>query len=225
MFRRESNGLKLTFRLAGINNQNFLMRDEETGTYWQQISGEAIAGPLKGQRLELIRADELTFKLWREEQPGGTVLQDDKQFAAEYAKKDWETKMLKTPTVLSYSENGRQSRDLMIGVAAFGASRAYPYEVVLKEKLIQDRLGAEPILLVVGADGASVRAFRRRLAGDTPDFYQTEPGVFMDSAQGLQWNFQGCAPTGVCLEPLNIIKDYWFDWRHYHPDTTVFKGK
>ena len=71
MFRRESNGLKLTFRLAGINNQNFLMRDEETGTYWQQISGEAIAGPLKGQRLELIRADELTFKLWREEQPGG----------------------------------------------------------------------------------------------------------------------------------------------------------
>jgi len=33
-------GLKLTFHLAGINSQNFLMRDEETGTYWQQISGD-----------------------------------------------------------------------------------------------------------------------------------------------------------------------------------------
>ena len=36
-------GLVLTFHLAGINNQNFLMRDEQTGTYWQQISGRAIS--------------------------------------------------------------------------------------------------------------------------------------------------------------------------------------
>ena len=126
MFRRESNGLRLTFRLAGINNQNFLMRDEETGTYWQQITGEAISGPLKGQRLQLISADELTFGLWRTEQPNGTVLQDDKPFAAGYAKKDWEAKMQKTRTVLNYAENGQQPRNLMIGISAFGASRAYP---------------------------------------------------------------------------------------------------
>ena len=41
----------LTFHLAGINNQNFLMRDEETGTWWQQITGEASVGPLQGQAL------------------------------------------------------------------------------------------------------------------------------------------------------------------------------
>ena len=41
MWRREIDGLRLTFHLAGINNQNFVMRDEETGTYWQQISGAA----------------------------------------------------------------------------------------------------------------------------------------------------------------------------------------
>jgi len=39
----EIDGLRLTFHLAGINNQNFLMRDEETGTYWQQISGYGIS--------------------------------------------------------------------------------------------------------------------------------------------------------------------------------------
>jgi hypothetical protein len=37
----------LNFHLAGINNQNFIMRDEETGTWWQQVSGTAIQGPLK----------------------------------------------------------------------------------------------------------------------------------------------------------------------------------
>lgn len=228
MFRRECNGLRLTFHLAGINNQNFLMRDEETGTYWQQITGEAVSGPLKGNRLQLISADELTFQLWRSEQPSGMVLSDDKQFATKYEKKDWEVKMQKTPTVLSYAEVGRQPRDLMLGIDAFGASRGFPYELVLKQKLIQDRIGPEPILLVVGPDGASVRAFRRKIAGskEAPEFYQIEgEPFFMDSILGVKWNFQGCSPSGVCLEPINLIKDYWFDWRHYHPNTTVFTAR
>jgi len=61
VWRREIDGQRLTFRLAGINNQNFLMRDEETGTYWQQISGAAISGPLKGRQLTLVHSDELTL--------------------------------------------------------------------------------------------------------------------------------------------------------------------
>jgi len=200
------------------------MRDEETGTYWQQISGEAVAGPLKGQHLEIISADELTFKLWRAEQPSGTVLEDDAKFASQYAPKDWDVKMQKAPTVLSYAEPGRQPRDLMLGIHAFGSSRAFPYETVIKAKLIQDHVGPESILLVVGPDNQSVRAFRRK---DSADFYllKDEPGFLMDSLTGTKWNFQGCNPSGVCLERIDIIKDYWFDWRHYHPDTTVFKNK
>ena len=44
----------LTFRLIGVNNQNFIMEDEQTGTWWQQVTGEAITGPLVGKRLELM---------------------------------------------------------------------------------------------------------------------------------------------------------------------------
>ena len=65
MWTREVAGLRLTFHLAGINNQNFLMRDEETGTYWQQISGAAVSGPLKGRQLTLVHSDELTFATWK----------------------------------------------------------------------------------------------------------------------------------------------------------------
>ena len=32
-------GRRLHFHLAGINNQNFIMQDEETGTWWQQVTG------------------------------------------------------------------------------------------------------------------------------------------------------------------------------------------
>ena len=64
-------GTRLTFRLAGINNQNFIMRDDQTGTWWQQVSGLAIHGPLKGRRLHLVPHDQITFATWKDEQPKG----------------------------------------------------------------------------------------------------------------------------------------------------------
>ena len=76
-------GQALTFRLAGINNQNFIMRDEQTGTWWQQISGEAILGPLKGKRLDHISWDEVTFAVWRGEHPEALVLLPDEPYVFE----------------------------------------------------------------------------------------------------------------------------------------------
>jgi hypothetical protein len=235
-------GLKLTFHLAGINNQNFLMRDEETGTYWQQISGLAVSGPLKGRQLPFVASDELTFALWRAEHPQGTILRDSEKYKAEYSPMDWDVKMKKAPTVLSYREAGLKPRDLMLGIRAFGASRAFPFERVIAEKLVQDRVGTEPVLLVVGPDAQSVRAFRQRVRGTSgvPEFYRTvderppakldaasaSAPLLMDSATGSRWNFQGCAvegkAKGICLQPVEVIKDYWFDWRHYNPRTTVY---
>jgi hypothetical protein len=29
----------------------------------------------------------------------------------------------------------------------------------------------------------------------------------------------------VCLEPVEVIKDYWFDWRDFNPSTTVYGRK
>ena len=235
-------GLKLTFHLAGINNQNFLMRDEETGTYWQQINGLAVSGPLKGKRLPIVASDELSFGLWRAEHRQGTVLQDLAKYKGEYSPRDWDVKMQKVRTVLSYAEAGLKPRDLMLGIQAFGASRAFPFEKVIQEKLVQDRVGSEPVLLVVGPDAESVRAFRERIPGmdEIPEFYRTADEktpakldaasaaapLLMDDATGSRWNFQGCAvegkAKGTCLEPIAVTKDYWFDWRHYNPQTTVY---
>jgi uncharacterized protein DUF3179 len=230
VFQRTIDGVPLRFHLAGINNQNFLMRDEQTGTYWQQINGLAVAGPLAGRRLPLVPADELTFALWKSEQPQGTVLKDAQAYTREYAPKNWDKRMAKVPTVISYAQAGLKPRDLMLGVHAFGASRAFPYQAVLKEQLIEDHVASEPVILVVGPDNRSVRVFRQRLPGvsSTPQFYRTlNPGAFLlDSVSGSQWNFEGCAVAGSskgkCLQRIDVIKDYWFDWRNYNPDTTVY---
>ncbi len=227
MWKRTAKGLVFTFHLAGINNQNFLMRDDETGTFWQQISGRAISGPLAGTQLEPVQSDELSFALWRAEAPDGTVLKPLPKDAGDYETKDWEVHIGKARTVLDFPHSGLKSRDIVVGVSAFGASRAYPLARILSAKLMEDRLGTEPILLMVGPDGKSIRVFQARLPGQTlaPEYYQTT-GLFMDSETGSDWNFAGCAVSGKrvgsCLTPVYALKDYWFDWRNYHPQTTIF---
>ena len=231
---RDVAGLRLTFHLAGINNQNFLMRDQETGSYWQQISGLAIAGPLKGRQLTLVLSDELNFATWKAEQPLGTVLKDVPEYASEYEVKDWDVHMASARTVIDFPEHGMKSRDLILGIRTPDASRAFLYEQVIREKLVKDRLGAEPVLLIVGGDDQSVRAFRDGIPGleGAPDFYRVaakQPGPFMlDAETGSEWNFQGCAVSGkakgMCLERIPMLKDYWFDWRNYNPQTTVWRG-
>ncbi len=74
IFKRTLNGLLLTFRLIGINNQNALLEDLESRSWWQQSTGEAIAGPLKGERLTPLVHDEVTYALWAREHPHTKVL-------------------------------------------------------------------------------------------------------------------------------------------------------
>lgn len=222
----------MTFHLAGINNQNFLMRDEQTGSYWQQISGVAIAGPMRGRTLPLIHSDEISVKLWQVEQPNGKVLAPIARYSGEYEEKDWDKKMEKARVVIQFPNSGLKMREQVFGIANDTDSRAFPVKKVLGNKLVLDHVGQEPLLLIVGRDDISVRAFRN--PSPPRDFYRLEvdrvelssAALFTDAQTGSQWNFQGCAIAGSekgrCLEPVRMIKDYWFDWKNYHQKTTIF---
>jgi hypothetical protein len=221
-------GRELHFYLAGINNQNFLMRDRETGTWWQQITGKAIFGRLKGEMLELAPSDELSVALWKKESPGGQVLTAVARDQKEYDSK-WEEEVAKLPVPISFPGTELKSRDVVIGLVVAGEARAYPIDTILKQSPIQDRLGGNPILVVVGPDGKSVRAFLSRIGdSDVELFRKSGNGEFaLLDAEGSEWNFRGCevsgAVAGKCLSELPAIKDYWFDWRNYHADTTVYR--
>ena len=219
----------LHFYLAGINNQNFLMRDRETGSWWQQITGKAVFGPMKGTTLELAPSDELSFGLWKTEAGSGQVLAPVARDHKEYDSK-WEAEVAKLPVVISFPGTELKSRDVVVGLELSGDSRAYPLDSLLKQSPIQDRVGGNPVLLAVGPDGKSVRAFVSRIDGADIEFFRKSGAsnfVLVDSENGSEWNFKGCAVTGLssgkCLTALPAIKDYWFDWRNYHPETTVYK--
>jgi len=287
VWTRTVNGRALHFYLAGINNQNFLMRDKETGTWWQQITGKAIYGPLKGASLELVLSDELTFGEWKSEVSEGKVLAEVPKYAKEYDS-NWEPETAKYPVVISFPGTELKSRDVVVGLEMSGPGRAYPWDTLLKQSPVLDRVQGTPLLVAVGPDGKSFRVFVSRIDGKDAEFFlkgetegetagdkktetpaaaqlekpdATKPGnsadskaadakaaassanktvtpanappvppkpwILLDTATASEWNFQGCAISGPslgkCLDRIPALKDYWFDWRNYHPNTTVYK--
>lgn len=52
IFRREVDGRTLTFSLLKRTKSDIVLRDFETGTTWSGITGEALSGPLSGEKLE-----------------------------------------------------------------------------------------------------------------------------------------------------------------------------
>jgi hypothetical protein len=273
VWTRIANGRVLHFYLAGINNQNFLMRDRETGTWWQQITGKAIYGPLQGASLELVLSDELSFGEWKSEVSEGKVLAPIPKYGKEYDS-NWEPGVAKLPVVNSFPGTELKSREVVVGLEIDGASRAYPWDRLEKQSPVVDRVHDTPLLVAVGPDGKSFRVFISRIDGKDAEFFlkgetetqtetpaATKPGAptqekpasptsadakpdtsatskpappppvkswaLLDTATASEWNFQGCAISGPsqgkCLDRVPALKDYWFDWRNYHPDTTIYK--
>ena len=291
------NGRVLHFYLAGINNQNFLMRDKETGTWWQQINGKAVYGPMRGASLDLVPYDELTFGEWKSEVSDGKVFAPVAKYTKEYDS-DWEPEIAKLPVVISFPGTELKSRDVVVGLEIDGSSRAYPWDALVKQSPVIDHVHGTPLLVAVGPDGKSFRAFVSRIDGKDAEFFlkgepedtaassaaegnsnhvetaasavppgpspapapapasqpqgsagvppavagatspQTQestqkptpppkPWILLDTTTASEWNFQGCAISGPaqgkCLERVPILKDYWFDWRNYHHDTTIYK--
>lgn len=229
MWKATVDGRPLTFRLIGINNQNFLMEDRETGSWWQQVSGEAIHGPLKGRRLTQLPHDEVTFGLWRREYPGGRVLGLDGQ--ASQIRANWEEQTARYPVVVPAApDEPLAQRALVIGLVADGKAKAYPMEVVTRARAVMDRVGETPVALLVGADGVSVRAFDRRVDGQVLDLLarpDTSPARFVDSQTGSEWDIAGRALSGPLagksLTRIAYLSDYWFDWKVYHPETAIYR--
>ena len=122
----EIDGQRLRFHLAGINNQNFLMRDEETGTYWQQISGAASAARWRAAA-DALPCVELIFALWKTEDPQARAGRPSAVRLRVLLLKDWDVHMRKRqPTVLNYVQSKVSRRAISCWESrAFSASRSF----------------------------------------------------------------------------------------------------
>jgi hypothetical protein len=248
----------LSFRLIGVNNQNFIMEDVQTGTWWQQVTGEAITGPLAGRRLEPMFFEQVTWAVWSRENPGGTVLESRPEFAEVYWPELEREENRSGEMIMRFPTEADPDDDLGRGELLYAlrsgdhAEKAYPMRLLRAQSPVSDRFAGLDVLIVVGADGRSVRAFDREVDGRTLEFFQRvapgvettttdaevgveeeveeetlrAPVVLIDADTGSEWNFSGLATSGPLagtrLKLLQIYGDYWFDWKRFNPDGTVF---
>lgn len=206
------------------------MRDAETGSWWQQVSGEAIQGAMKGQKLENVFHDEVSFGVWKSENPNGRVLRPDEKILAaqKYESADWEDKVGKMPVKISAQKDETfEPRELVVGIEINGKSKAYPMSALRKQSPILDTVGGTDIFILLGEDKKSVRAFERVVDGKTLEFFvKPDSTEIVDAETGSNWDFSGKAAGGVLaekqLKKVPVLKDFWFDWKTYHPDTQVY---
>ena len=235
MWESTVDGRVLHFRLAGINNQNFIMRDDETGSWWQQVTGKAIHGPLQGRQLKPVFHDELSFAIWKREQPDGRVLKPDEKMVAlgNRYEADWEPQVARMRVVQGTDVDKRLApRTLVIGIIIEGKSAAYPLAALQKQSPIIDVIGDVPVVVVLGEDNRSVRAFERTVDGHKLELFRetkkegSGPVQLIDAETSSTWNFEGKAISGPLagrqLKKIFVLEDYWFDWRLYHPDTSIY---
>ena len=70
VYRREVGGQELTF---SATQENGILRDDETGSLWQLSTGQAVEGPLEGERLPRLAAPLVFWFAWSDFQPNGDV--------------------------------------------------------------------------------------------------------------------------------------------------------
>lgn len=207
------------------------MQDEETGSWWQQITGEAIYGASKGQRLKPVLHDELSFALWKKEHPDGRVLVPDDSKPWKQFSEDWEAHTARMPVLAALNPDSRLSaRTQIVGIKIGAISRAYPLSTIKQQTPLLDHIADTPVIIVVAEDKKSVRAFDRRMDGRELEFFarpNSNPLRLVDVQTGSDWDFTGMAVSGPYaarkLKQIYALNDYWFDWKAYNPDTQIYR--
>ena len=206
------------------------MQDEETGSWWQQITGEAIFGSSKGQRLKLVSHDEISFSLWKREHPDGRVLLPDDSKPWKQFSEDWEEHTAKMPVLAALNPDTRLSaRTQIVGIKIGAVAKAYPLSTIKDQNPILDYIADTPVIIVVAEDKKSVRAFERRMDGQELEFFARQDSKalrLVDAQTGSDWDFTGKAVSGPyagrALKQIYALNDYWFDWKAYNPDTAIY---
>jgi hypothetical protein len=214
-----------TFGVSGrLINNNLVMYDRATETWWPQILATSIPGPWnKAPDIASLREFRLvwtTWERWQRHNPGTQVLSTDSEHTRNYAHDPYgaynprrgyyENDRLLFP---SLDIDGRfDKKTVVMGARTTDGSVAFLKDAIRSERLMPGRIGDSPV----------IAAYDPRY--DTAYVYRNPDGATYgyDDGTVVAPDGTGHEPDDLPLERIHTFDAMWFAWSGYYPDTNVY---
>lgn len=215
------------FRLVGMDHFNAMFEDNTTKTWWRQVNGEAIVGPLKGRTLPEIPSEQMRLSAWIDQHPNTLIMQEDVAFKDKYDRMKYYDEGKSEGDLTRRDSLSWQNKSWVVGVQSGMIARAYDWNDLQRMRVINDKLEGEPIVVFVQPDSVSFHAFSSIVDGDTLSFsYNEVIGNMTDVKTNSLWNWNGECVTGDFkgkrLSTVQSYQEFWHSWKTFHPQTTQY---
>jgi len=235
---RTVRGEPTTFGVTGLLwRANLVMYDAATDSRWSQLAAAAIRGPATGRRLSLVPSRLTTWGTWRRDHPDTEVLlpppasttvagRVSRNYDADPYSRYRDSAHIGTGGEVPVGPGDLHPKTRVVGVADGGAARAYPLPAVRAAGVVNDVVGDLPVVVAVAADGTTLVAYDRRVDGRRLRFERAAETHLR--ADGSRWTVAAGRAVdgpheGTALAPAtDRTAEFWFAWRAFHPDTTVY---
>jgi Protein of unknown function (DUF3179) len=233
VFRAEAKGKPLILDVADVAGGNEVLKDQETGSRWQQGGLVAISGPLQGEHLQLYPFLLTSWTEWQRLHPDTLVLKPLPGYAERIGAVN---KFVKqggfgsgpVPDGVTYRDERLKPKAMVLGLDVAGASKAFPLEALRRVLIINDSLGGTPFVIVHQPGTDTTTAFVAKVGGRKLIFAAANADAteLIDRGTKSRWNAYGQCVAGRLkgskLEPLILEPGYWFAWSEFHHDTAIY---
>lgn len=240
VYNRLLDGRVLTFgNTSALYQSDLVMYDHQTGSYWFQVAGEAVVGPLTGSRLNLLPSDTVVWGEWRDLYPETRVLtgfadapnlfgssQYGRKFSGSYQDRINNDRFA-FPVDEALLDDRLSSGEIVLTVEVGDAAVAYPLGVI-GSGAVNDDVGGQPVVVFARDLNRMAVVFSRILGGQTLTFdYADGQERFVDRETGSVWDGGGAATSGPLvgaqLEQLNTRRAFWFSVAIAFPNIDVYQ--
>jgi hypothetical protein len=245
-FERGFDGRVLDFGTTGrLRYSNLIMYDRQTETWWQQATGQAIAGAYAGQGLTFHPASIIGWEAFKTSFPGGLVLSRDTGYERAYGRNPYVgyDDISRSPFLYQgpRTPGALPPMARVVTVDLSGEAAAYPYDVLEQLGVVGDRVGGTDLVVfwapgtasaldagtVAGGRDVGAAAVFERSLGPQALTFEHQDGRIVDVQTGSTWTISGRAIdgplAGQALTPVVAIEHFWFSWAAFRPDTRIYQ--
>lgn len=241
----KQSGQVLDFGTTGrLRYSNLIMYDRQSETWWQQATGDAIAGEHTGTQLEFYPASMISWADFKNLYPNGNVLSRETGYSRDYGRNPYfgYDDINQSPFLFNgVTPNQLPPMARVLTLDIKNETVAYPYDVLSKASVINDIIGGETIVIFwnkgtasaldtgdisEGRDVGAAVAYSRQIDGKTLTFKFAD-GKILDEQTNSEWNLFGQAISGELkrkqLAPVVSINHFWFSWAAFRPETKIYQ--